>query len=206
MRTLSPAPLLMSTAAPEKRKAQIRRHATALFQDRGFAATSMRDLAAALGVEAASLYSHIGSKQELLHEICFRLADEFFDALDTAENEVVTPVGSLRALVCGHVRVLTQDPAASQVFLNEWRHLQEPALTEFTARRDAYEARVRDLLRHGADLGVLRLPADDERFAALWLLSGLNWLPTWYKANGKLTPAEVADRLTTTMLYGLGVV
>ena len=185
----------MPAAAPSTRKAQIRRHATALFQDRGFAATSMRDLAAALGVEAASLYSHIGSKQELLHEICFRLADAFFAAFDAAEAAAASPGAALRGFIAGHVRVLTTDPAASQVFLAEWRHLAEPALTEFTARRDAYEVRLRALLRRGADAGALQLPADDERFAALWLLSGLNWLPAWYRPDGKLSPAEIAERL-----------
>ncbi len=193
----------MPTAVPEKRKAQIRRHATVLFQDRGFVATSMRDLAAALGVEAPSLYSHIGSKQELLHEICFRLADQFFAALDEAEAAAASPTDALRALIYGHVRVLTQDPAASQVFLAEWRHLAEPALTEFSARRETYEARIRGLLRRGADTGALRLPADDARFAALWLLSGLNWLPTWYRPDGSLSPEEIAERLTTTLLHGL---
>ena len=193
----------MSTAVPSPRKAQIRRHATALFQHRGFAATSMRDLAAALGVEAASLYSHIGSKQELLHEICFRLAEQFFAALDEAESAADAPTDALRRLIHGHVRVLTQDPAASQVFLAEWRHLAEPALTAFTAHREAYEVRIRGLLRRGADAGALRLPADDERFAALWLLSGLNWLPAWYRPNGPLSPPEIAERLTATLLNGL---
>lgn len=187
----------------EKRKAQIHRQATALFQDRGFAATSMRDLAAALGVEAASLYSHIRSKEELLREICFRLADTFFQAIERAERDATSPTDALRRLIHGHVYVLTHDPAASQVFLAEWRHLSEPALAGFRARREAYEARVRAMLRRGADDGVLRLPDDDERFAALWLLSGLNWLPTWYRADGKLDPTEIADRLTTTLLHGL---
>jgi hypothetical protein len=102
--------------------------------------------------------------------------------------------------------VLTHDPAASQVFLAEWRHLSEPALSEFCARRETYEARVRALLRHGADSGALHLPDNDERFAALWLLSGLNWLPTWYRTDGKLDPTEIADRLTITLLNGLGAV
>ena len=195
----------MPALAPEKRKAQIRRHATALFQDRGFAATSMRDLAAALGVEAASLYSHIGSKQELLHEICFRLADQFFAAFDAAETGAVSPETALQAFIQGHVRVLTTESAASQVFLAEWRHLAEPALTEFAARREAYEKRLRALLRRGADAGAFHLPANDEQFAALWLLSGLNWLPAWYRPNGKLAPPEIAERLIKTMLSGLGV-
>jgi TetR/AcrR family transcriptional regulator, cholesterol catabolism regulator len=196
--------MLMPIAVPEKRKAQIRRHATVLFQDRGFAATSMRDLAAALGVEAASLYSHISSKQELLAEICFRLADALFAAFDEAEHTAASPTEALQRFINGHVRVLLDDPAAAQVFLTEWRHLTEPLLSDFTARREQYEGRLRTLLRRGADAGELHLPANDERFAALWLLSGLNWLPGWYKPAGKLDAADIAKRLSMTFLHGLG--
>ena len=58
------------TLPPSARKTQIDRTATALFRARGFAATSMRELAAELGMEAGSLYSHIKSKEEILHRVC----------------------------------------------------------------------------------------------------------------------------------------
>ena len=139
----------MTPSAPTRsRKAQIDRTATALFRARGFAATSMRELATALGLEAGSLYSHIKSKEEILHRVCFGLAGDFFAGFEQAT--AAAPVAAqLRQAIEAHVRVLTRDSAASAVFLHEWRHLSEPARTEFLALRDRYEAGFRALIARG---------------------------------------------------------
>ena len=195
--------LLMSTAAPfRSRKAQIDRTATALFRARGFAATSMRELATELGLEAGSLYSHIKSKEEILHRVCFGLAEEFFAGYAAATADTGIPVATqLRQAIEAHVRVLTRDSAASAVFLHEWRHLSEPARGEFLALRDRYEGSFRALIQRGIETGELHAP--DAAFAALTLLASLNWLPAWYRPDGKLTPDEIAHRLAEQLLKGL---
>ncbi len=193
----------MSVAAPlRSRKAQIDGTATALFRAQGFAATSMRELALAVGLEAGSLYSHVRSKEEILHRVCFGLAEDFFAAFAAATTDDGQPVAQrLRQAIEAHVRVLTQDVAASTVFLHEWRHLSEPARTEFVTLRDRYEAGFRALVQQGTAAGELHCP--DPAFAALTLLASLNWLPTWYRPDGKLTPDEVAHRLAEQLLGGL---
>ena len=193
----------MSTTAPiRSRKAQIDRTATALFRARGFAATSMRELATELGLEAGSLYSHIKSKEEILHRVCFGLAEDFFAGFAAATLDATAPLATqLRLAIEAHVRVLTHDSAASAVFLHEWRHLSEPARTEFLALRDRYEAAFRALIQRGIAAGELHAP--DAAFAALTLLASLNWLPAWYRPDGKLTPDEIAHRLAEQLLQGL---
>ncbi|MCC2546632.1 TetR/AcrR family transcriptional regulator [Hymenobacter sp. BT175] len=193
----------MPTKSPVRsRKAQIEQKATALFRTRGFAGTSMRELATELGMEAGSLYSHIRSKEELLHRICFELAELFFAGFSAATQEAGRPVSfQLRLAIESHVRVLTRDVAASAVFLHEWRHLSEPARTEFLALREQYEAGFRRLVQQGTATGELTTP--DPAFATLTLLASLNWLPTWYRPDGTLTPDEIGHRLAEQLLRGL---
>ena len=193
----------MSATAPLRpRKIQIDRTATALFRARGYAATTMRELATALGLEAGSLYSHIKSKEEILHRVCFGLAETFFAGFRAATHDGAAPVAArLRHAIVAHVRVLTRDSAASAVFLYEWRHLSEPARSEFLALRDRYEAAFRELIAGGLATGELHAP--DAAFAALTLLASLNWLPSWYRPDGKLTPDDIAHRLAEQLLGGL---
>ena len=193
----------MTTSPPlPSRKAQIDQAATALFRARGFAATSMRELATELGLEAGSLYSHIKSKEEILHRICFGLAEAFFRAFDAATADAAAPLATqLRQAIEAHVRVLTRDGAASAVFLHEWRHLSEPAYTEFLVLRDRYEAGFRMLITRGVATGELHAP--DAAFAALTLLASLNWLPSWYRPDGQLAPEEIAHRLAEQLLNGM---
>ena len=194
--------MMLPFAPTHSRKTQIDHTATALFRARGYAATSMRELATALGLEAGSLYSHIKSKEEILHRVCFGLAAAFFAGFEEATADAAAPVATqLRLAIEAHVQVLTRDGAASAVFLHEWRHLSEPARTEFLALRDQYEAGFRTLIARGLNTGELHAP--DAAFAALTLLASLNWLPTWYRPDGKLSPDEIAHRLAEQLLNGM---
>lgn len=191
----------METLVKKNRKQQIEEKATALFRERGYAATSMRDLAQVLGIEAASLYSHIKSKEEILQKICFRMADEFFEAWKSVASEDSSYAAKIEKAAIAHVTVITKNTAASAVFFNEWRHLSEPYLSDFLSMRDDYEGRFIQIIKDGMKSGEFQQV--DERFMMLTILSSLNWTHNWYKPQGTLTPKEIGSRLSNLILNGL---
>jgi TetR/AcrR family transcriptional regulator, cholesterol catabolism regulator len=184
-----------------ERKSQIAAQATLLFKERGYAATSMRDLAAAIGIEAASLYSHVRSKEALLHRICFEMAEAFFEARDQVSSLQLPAPVKLRLAIEKHVEVVTRDVNASAVFLHEWRHLSEPDLSVFKSMRRAYEEYLTGILQAGHAAGQFHLP--NEKLAVLSLLSSLNWLYDWYRPDGPLQPHQIAQLLADQVLNGL---
>ncbi|HPZ88153.1 MAG TPA: helix-turn-helix domain-containing protein, partial [Flavihumibacter sp.] len=80
--------------------------ATRLFRERGFKAASMRDLAEAVGVEAASLYNHIQSKEEILQEICFKVANAFNEQCDKVEASELSSIGKIESMLRFHIRMM----------------------------------------------------------------------------------------------------
>lgn len=191
----------METLIKKSRKEQIEEKATHLFKEKGYAATSMRDLAQLLGIEAASLYSHIKSKEEILQKICFRMADEFFDAWKDVEKEEQSHAAKMEKAAIAHVKVITKNTDASAVFFHEWRHLSEPHLAKFLSMKDDYEGRFMKILRDGMQSGEFKLV--DEKFMMLTILSSLNWTHNWYKPSGTLSPEEVGKKLSGLILNGL---
>lgn len=189
----------MEVVEQSTRKQQIEKQATTLFRDRGYAATSMRDLAAILGIEAASLYSHIRSKEEILQNICFRMAQAFFQAFDKLDES--SPDLQLAAAIRAHFRVIAQNIDASAVFFNEWRHLSEPSLSEFLALRDRYELSFIKIIDQGIQQELFR-PVD-QKLAMMTILSSVNGTHQWYNPKGKMSADEIADQLSGLLINGI---
>lgn len=175
------------------RRRAIEDAASALFRERGYAATSVRDIANALSIRGPSLYAHVASKEDVLAAIVERMADRFEVAADRAA--VSTAGGSaadrIGELVRAHVRIVTEDPGAASVFVDEWRHLSEPRRDAILLRRDAYEARFRSAIAAGTADGAFAFV--DPAIAATFLLTALNGITAWYRTDGYLSPAQLAD-------------
>lgn len=177
--------------------------ASDLFRERGYAATSIRDIARALSVQGASLYAHVTSKEDVLWAIVDRAASRFEAAADRAEREAEgrrpgDPAEAVAALVRAHVEVLTSDVDEAGVFVHEWRSLGPERRAAILARRDAYEARFRRRIGDGIAVGAFRLT--DPAVASSALLSALNGVAMWYDPAGRLGPDRIADHLVELAL------
>lgn len=188
-------------AEVQTRKDQIQQIATNLFKERGYAATSMRDLAKEIGVEAASLYSHVSSKEEILQTICFNIAQDFFAVLYGVKQLNLAPDEMLREAIKAHVHVIANNLNAAPVFLHEWKFLSEPHLTDFKKMRDDYEEEFRQIINKGISDGYFQKM--DVPFAVLTIFSSLNWIYQWYNPKGTKSIGEIGEELGGIILHGI---
>ena len=177
--------------------------ASELFHANGYPATSVRDIARALDIQAASMYAHVASKEDVLWSIVDRAASQFERAADAALFDAATsdPVDRLAALVEAHVEVVTADPPRSSVFLSEWRHLSPARRDAIGARRDAYEARFRETIADGLASGAFA--PTDPALATTFLLTALNGIAAWYRPDGRLGADRIADHYVELALRAL---
>jgi len=193
----------METTISEK-KQRILEAAARLFRDKGYSATSMRDLASAVQLKASSLYNHIASKEEILQEICLANARRFHEGMKHIQGlPDEDPLTQLEALLKLHIRIATQDVTSVTSFNDEWRHLSEPYLTQFLDMRREYETFFRTVIRKGTDQGVF-LPGD-ESVILYSLISAIRWLYDWYQPGKRLAPADLEEQLIPLLTRGLVV-
>ncbi len=129
------------------RKDVIVQAAANLFLEKGYKAASMRDLAERVGVEAASLYNHIRSKTELLHDICFAVANRYWEHLSQIEATESPVINKIEALLRFQINQMIYNYAEVHVSDREWRHLAEPYLSNFQTQRRNYRKRFAALVK-----------------------------------------------------------
>jgi TetR/AcrR family transcriptional regulator, cholesterol catabolism regulator len=200
--SLSDAQLPDAQGGPPTRREQIYRVAGRLFSERGYHATSMRDLAAELGIQGGSLYAHISGKEELLIEIVQRAARQFDDALFSLRAEDLPPQVKLREAMSRHLTVIAENMESATVFFHEWKHLSPKPLADVIAWRDGIEAFYRELVLQGVQAGAYRQGLD-VKMAANLVLSSVNWAYTWYRPGGPKSPQDVALVFEQMLLGGL---
>lgn len=181
------------------RRTELTREAARLFAQKGYHGTSIGDLAEAMGVQKASLYHHIESKQDLLFDTMRDGAEAFHAALDAIPEEL-PPVERIRLALRAHLHVVAEQLDVATVFVQEWRYLEGPRSEEFVAERRRYEERIRALFRDGRDAGDLRTDVDDAAAARIFLSVG-NWAYTWLEPDRDTD--ELADRFFGLLVDGM---
>jgi AcrR family transcriptional regulator len=180
-------------------KSRIRAAAALLFQEKGYTATSMRELAQKVGLEASSLYNYFRSKDQILSEICMQNSSHFIDGIALIQRECVESIEKMKAVIRLHIRVAADDPASVTVFNDEWKHLNESDKKEFLRRRKRYEESVFSIINEG--IQKQEFNAIDPRIGLITFLSALKGIHYWFKP-GKMNTDQLAAEMESILLQG----
>jgi AcrR family transcriptional regulator len=185
----------------QTRRRQIEDVASSLFSSRGYAATSMRDIARVLDLHGGSLYAHIPSKEAVLAAIVEEAAEAFHAAVRPVAEGPGPAAQRLREMVAAHVRVVTGARERAKVFLFEWTFLGEERREAVRRSRGAYQGYFERVVAEGVAAGELE--AADPRLAAVFILSAMNAMAYWYRPDGALGPDALAAHYADLFLNGL---
>ena len=178
------------------REDEILAAAARIFREKGYHATSVRDIAESVGLLKGSLYHYIRSKEELLVRLFDGALEDTVRELETIASREVSAGERLRDMVGAYVLSLTNNLDAVGLYLREWRALPPPDLARLRARRRAMRASFESVIAEGARRR--EFAAGDEKISALAILGMCNWLFEWYRPRGRMKAeqlaAELADR------------
>ena len=186
---------------PPTKNSAIFEAAASLFKQKGFHATSMQDIADAVGMQKGSLYYHISSKEELLYRISFEAISAITEQLEKIAAAPLSPPEKLRAAIVNHVETLCDMLDLMSVFLKESKLLTADQQAHIMRYSRRYEELFQAILREGIDAGVFRNV--DVGAVSYALLGMLNWLHRWYRPDGRLTPHEIAEIFANLALNGM---
>ncbi|MDD7972465.1 TetR/AcrR family transcriptional regulator [Roseinatronobacter alkalisoli] len=169
---------------------RIRAAAQELFARHGYAAVSMRQIAAEVGVQAGALYLYTPDKQSLLFDM---MRDHLAELLDThaALPECADPMAALEQFTRFHIRFHNARSDSVFIAYMELRNLERANFTRIEAMRRSYEARLQEVLERGRAAGVFDVP--DTKLAAFALIAMLTGVNTWFRETGRLSLSHVED-------------
>jgi AcrR family transcriptional regulator len=174
--------------------------AVLVFNERGYDATSMDELATRLGVTKSAIYHHVPSKVELLRLALDRALDALFAVTEEPRATTGPAIERLEHVVRGSVRVLTEELPFVTLLLRVRGN--SPVELAALQRRREFDRIVTDLVRGAEDEGDVR-PDVDPAVTSRLLFGTVNSLTEWYRPDGGLSADDLADALVATTFDGL---
>jgi AcrR family transcriptional regulator len=183
------------------RKDIIIRKAAELFKEKGYKAASMRELADIVGVEAASLYNHIRGKSELLHLICFDVANRYAQFMDEVEADNMPCLQKIEKLLRFHIEGMVTNFDEVYVCDREWRYLDEPYLSTFQNQRRTHRKRFAEIIEEG----ILKkeIKKIDPTTAVLIMLHSISGIESWHRSKQKFDGKELEENMVMILVAGI---
>lgn len=166
---------------------KVRQAALRLFAQKGYAAVSMRAIAAEVGVQAGALYNYTPDKQTLLFDLMQSHLQELLGSVDTETSG--DPVAELERFVAFHISFHADRPDEVFIAYMELRNLTPENFVQIEELRRAYEDRLESILRRGVDAGAFAI--DDTKITTLAIIAMLTGVNTWFRQGGRLSLDQV---------------
>ncbi|GAB3007544.1 TetR/AcrR family transcriptional regulator [Niabella terrae] len=175
--------------------------AAAMFRERGYAASSMRDLAEKIGIEAASLYNHISSKSQILEEIIWGVAEDCRKHLDQLEVSRSSNLEKIESLIRFHTNMMLSRFEEYSVMVSEWMHLEGDKLARFAADRRDYVRRMETIVDKGIQSGELKslMPY----VVVLNILSAVRGLEFWHRSTKTHAAKDMEENMVIHLIGGI---
>ena len=188
------------TELRDRKSDALYRQAAIAFHEKGYAGTSLADIAARLGVSKGALYYYIDNKQQLLLA-CHLAASDAADAvIDLVPRSGISGADKLRIALRIHVESILGENSASMLALEE-SALTPENFRVVVARRDRFQGAFTRFVREGiADGSVVRC---DPKLATFALLGGVNWVEKWYRPGGPWSATQIAQAMADMLVRGI---
>lgn len=183
------------------RKKEIINISAKLFKEKGYSAVTMRDIAQAMDIKAASLYNHIKSKQEILVLIIIEIAEEFTNVMDEVVSSNDAAIKKIERIIQLHIEITLRDSNALACLNNDWMHLTDSDLDYFIKMRNDYEDNFRAIMKKGIEDGEIKNYNLDVIIFSI--LSTLRTLYIWYNKTNKLSSKSLTDNMIKVLLNGI---
>ncbi len=193
---------ILSTSKISKKDIICQKAATAI-RTNGYKACTMRNLALAIGVEAPSLYNHIGSKAEILQHICFHVASMYTEEIERIAAMKLPEIKKIEMLLRHQVKIQLTHFDEVYIANSEYKHLPEPYLHEFLQKRKAYESILVNWLKAGMHSKSLKKA--HPQITALTMLSAVRGLEHWYKYKDQVSLKIIENNIVNQLLSGITI-
>ena len=175
--------------------------AALIFQQKGYHATSMQDIADAVELKKGSLYHYVDSKQDILFALLNEALELILERLQYVAEQDISPEQKIRQATRAYFSFLAENPSLSSVLLLEYRSLEEDYKKLHIPRRDQVDQFWREFIAGGTTRGDFH--DSEPGLVSKALLGVLNWTITWYREDGPLSAEQIADQFIDLFLVGL---
>jgi TetR/AcrR family transcriptional regulator, cholesterol catabolism regulator len=189
------------SAQSHERLAEVYRTAAQIILRKGYDATSINDIANALGMTKAGLYHYIHGKKELLFDIMNFGLDELDEEVATPAASIADPIDRLRFIITSHAQLVTRGQGAITILVDEITALTPAQNRIITRRKREYFNGLRELLNTLKSQG--KLQDVDTTAATFSLLGMISWLSRWFRQDGALSQEQVAEQILKIAFNGL---